>query len=56
MEVGQSSQVSQSEAALKGFREVLAAYSQIIVLLADDKSVAEKDRSVVNADGQNLFF
>lgn len=51
----QSSPVPQDEAALKGFREVLAAHRQIIVLLADDKSLAEKDRAALNAVGQNLF-
>ena len=41
--------MGQGEAIAKGFRDVLAAYRQIIVLLADEKSLADKDRAAVKA-------
>ena len=40
---------------LAGFKEVLAAYRQIIVLFADEKALSAEQRDVANQVGQALF-
>jgi peptidoglycan/xylan/chitin deacetylase (PgdA/CDA1 family)/uncharacterized caspase-like protein len=44
-----------AEPALAGLRAVLANYRQIIVLLADEKTLDVHERASVNAVGQGLF-
>lgn len=40
---------------LAGFKEVLAAYRQIIVLFADEKELSAEQRDIANQVGQALF-
>lgn len=40
---------------LTGFKEVLAAYRKIIVLFADEKTLAAQERAMANQVGQGLF-
>ena len=44
-----------TSATLVGFKEVLAAYRKIIVLLADEKAMAVNERALANEVGQGLF-
>lgn len=42
-------------AVLQGFKDVLAAYRKIIVLFADEKTMAANERTLANQVGQGLF-
>jgi uncharacterized caspase-like protein/peptidoglycan/xylan/chitin deacetylase (PgdA/CDA1 family) len=46
---------SESSKLMSGFTEVLAAYRKIIVLFADEKSLATNERTLANQVGQGLF-
>ncbi|QTN28254.1 polysaccharide deacetylase family protein [Rhodoferax sp. AJA081-3] len=48
-------QAIDTSALLAGFKDVLAAYRKIIVLFADEKTLAANERALANQVGQGLF-
>ncbi len=48
-------QAIDTSALLAGFKDVLAAYRKIIVLFADEQSLAASERALANQVGQGLF-
>ncbi len=50
-----SSVAADAQKAMTGFKDILAAYRQIIVLFADEKKLSSTERDLANQVGQSLF-